>query len=304
MTQQQSTANLRALPTTAGCARPRQVMAQAGRSLTLLALGGLCLVAACITSGKTAAYAASADGHDKPAAAEQPSDSHSEPAESQNASAGADQRDGAGGSSSASDAIRPEEASAIPLQPESAQEPLPSWISAQVNGSDAEHVKIVSAGPYLSVQECQEALDEELRRATDEFVGKYLGDPRAARRLAIDIDYINQHLRNKERTYLSIRPSAYSGALMHTLYAELRFDDQFRSELASRWEDELARRRLTRLAIVAAGVLGLLLVSHGYFRIQWATGGRYTARLQLVAAGMILTLVTAGVLVARFTGWM
>ena len=62
-------------------------------------------------------------------------------------------------------------------------------------------------------------------------------------------------------------------------------------------------RRSTPAWVALKVVLALLAVVSGFFRLDHATRGRYRGRLQWIAAGAILGLIAAGVLLGRRIPW-
>ena len=181
------------------------------------------------------------------------------------------------------------------------REKRPSWVeSAAVQFGDV-HTIAVRGGPYLSQRECLRALDAELKKATDEFIGDYLGTPRAALLVNYDARYIKEHLvRDKVFDEVIISPSV--GEMRQT-HALLQFDASFRRELDERWGQIKATGRLGQVGLGVGGVLALLAAFLGYLRMDTATRGYYTGRLQFAAAVAILTIVAAGVFAARSIPW-
>ena len=53
----------------------------------------------------------------------------------------------------------------------------------------------------------------------------------------------------------------------------------------------------------AGSVLLLLVVILGYLKFDTQTEGRYSGRLQITAAGVVLTLVMVGVGISRWILW-
>ncbi len=66
-------------------------------------------------------------------------------------------------------------------------------------------------------------------------------------------------------------------------------DDQLDSE----WDENLTRVRLISTGIAGGGVLSLLMVLFGYFRLNHATRGFYSRRLQLGAASLAILIALA-----------
>jgi hypothetical protein len=91
---------------------------------------------------------------------------------------------------------------------------------------------------------------------------------------------------------------------MNQVHAQLAFDDQFREEIEARWSEIRSRSRLLQTGMGASIVLLMLGSLYGYFRLDTATRGYYTRRLQFGTAAAILALVAASVLLARLVPWM
>lgn len=177
----------------------------------------------------------------------------------------------------------------------------PAWVDELPVRVGLVHTTTVSSGPHLRMRECVLALDLELKQATDEYVAWYLGNPAASNFIDLDLKYINTHLR-REQSYTEVRD--YSVGPMQTAYAQLQFDEPFRNYLDERWEQEVAKGRLLQTGLVGGAVLALLGVLFAYFRLDTATRGFYTGRLQFLAVGAILALAAAGVLAARWIPWL
>ena len=91
---------------------------------------------------------------------------------------------------------------------------------------------------------------------------------------------------------------------MNQAHALLVFDRPFVRELNDRWHRIKALVRLLQVGLGAAVVLLLLSTVFAYFRLDTATKGYYTGRLQIMAAVAILALAAAGVLMAQWIPWM
>ncbi len=147
------------------------------------------------------------------------------------------------------------------------------------------------------------------------YVDEYLG-PRGGWQLCAyptiiryDLGYIQKHLVKpgnifEEKLQMSFGP-------MYQTHALLEFGPEFRKELDSRraiWNgthgNVAIAFRLRGLALGFGAVLCLLAVVFGYFRLDTATRGYYTGRLQFLAATAILIVIVAGALLASRVMWM
>jgi hypothetical protein len=206
---------------------------------------------------------------------------------------------------------------AIPLRGEAgaAAKPLrPAWVDREpVQVGDTYQVS-VSSGPQEKMGECPPALDLQLSKAVAAYVDEYLGPHAAANGrvsdlIRYDLSYIKKNLVKRgnvfeEKLQMSFGP-------MYQMHALLEFGPKFRKELDGRRGD-LERHardvaiafRLRGLALGFGAVLCLLAVAFGYLRLDTATRGYYTGRLQFLAATAILVVVVAGALLASRVMWM
>jgi len=183
----------------------------------------------------------------------------------------------------------------------------PEWVESEDVLKGDMQTMAVSSEPHEFERDCRRALDVELKKAVDAYVNHYLGDIygdlfEASSSVDYDIEYINNNLvqkRHEEVLYVSFGE-------MHQIHALLEFGPDFRAELDSRrgeldkrWRQIVGAGRLTGTALACGFILALLGVVFGYFRLDTATRGYYTARLQFASAVVILTLIVAGVLLAR-----
>jgi hypothetical protein len=176
----------------------------------------------------------------------------------------------------------------------------PEWLDSPRNVDNGVTRLAVKAGPYYRPQQCREDLDIQLRKATDEFVCDYLNNPRASILIAYGVDEIkNRFVRERfdEKLETSVGPMNQSHAL-------LEFDEPFCDELQQRWREVKSFSRLLQTGLGSGIVLLLVTTLFGYFRLDTATKGYYTGRLQFMAAGAILSLVAASVLLAKWIPWM
>jgi hypothetical protein len=206
---------------------------------------------------------------------------------------------------------------AIPLGGDigkAANPPRPAWVDRDpLQVGDAYQVS-VSSGPQEKMGECSPALDEQLNRAVAAYIDEYLGSEAAGQCrvsdvIRYDLDYIKKHLVKRgssfeEKLQMSFGP-------MYQMHALLEFGPAFRKELDGRRGDleRYAREvaiafRLRGLALGFGAVLCLLAVVFGYLRLDAATRGYYTGRLQFLAATAILIVMVAGVLLASRVIWM
>ena len=178
----------------------------------------------------------------------------------------------------------------------------PIWVEAPSRLSGAEQTVSVSSGPFSRHSDATHALDKELVKATEEYIADYLGDQIAPRFLRYDAKTIKRRFVKPENIYEEM--ITVSIGHMHQVHARLDFGPQFRSELDRSWDRVRATSRLTQTGLLSGAALLLLGSIFGYFRLDNATRGYYTGRLQFMTAAAILAILGAGVFAARWITWM
>lgn len=185
--------------------------------------------------------------------------------------------------------------------------PPPDWVESEDVLEGETHLVVVTTGPHEHQSDCRRSLDEELAKAVDAYIDDYLGKVygdsfQASTFVNYDMDYIENELR--QEAYAGKK--TYSFGPMYEMYALLEFDTDFREELDGRcdeidehWRQLKVAGRLTGTVLAVGFILALLGVIFGYFRLDTATRGYYTGRLKLASAVVILTLIVAGVLLAK-----
>jgi hypothetical protein len=178
----------------------------------------------------------------------------------------------------------------------------PEWTSARPDLLGKVHRIPVASGPYASDAESRRALDEALVKATREYIAEQLDSEMAGRLLGYDARTIKRRFIQPENSYHDV--ARYSIGWMHENFALLEFGPEFRQELDRRWTQMRATSRLAQTGLASGALLLLLGSIFGYFRLDNATRGYYTGRLQFLAAAAILAVVGAGVYFARSIHWL
>jgi hypothetical protein len=178
--------------------------------------------------------------------------------------------------------------------------PPPIRESRCVETGDVEGYQ-VWVGPFVTQDECSKTLDSELKRLSGKYINEYLNQTDASAYVNLDLRYIKTHLTQATEFHPYEHPTY---GPMWQLTTHLRFDEAFQTHLEDRWRDTKVAYRLMQTGFGAGGVLLLLATLFAYLKLDTATRGSYTGRLQFAAATAILTLVIAGVLIARWLPWM
>lgn len=175
----------------------------------------------------------------------------------------------------------------------------PDWIEALPNMNGEKHQLTVSAGPFKNDVFCKREMKKELRKAVRKYIEHYLGSSLAPRLVSVNDREINSFLQT-DHFEESLRTSVGE---MRQHHARLEFDKGFQSLLDERWKKMTAWSRLLQISLAGAGLFGLLGLMYGYFRVDTATRGYYTRRLQFAATAAILALIAAGVIMAKWIPW-
>ena len=177
----------------------------------------------------------------------------------------------------------------------------PKWVEAPADRKSEIHKIAVSSGPHARRADCLHALDADLQRAVAEYIDEHLGVGSASKLVHYDLRTIKDRLVAsdvyEEDIDFSIGP-------MHQVHALLKFDKPFRAELDQRWHEIKATSRLLQAGLFGGSVLGFLGLVFGYLKLDTATRGYYTGRLQFGAVAAVLSLAAAGVFLARWIPWM
>lgn len=181
----------------------------------------------------------------------------------------------------------------------------PDWVGSEPDYSGKVHTVPVASGPYALPKQAERALDEALVKATNRYIAEQLDSELAPRFLHYDV----RRIKDKKSRHQIVKQTyhdraQYSVGPMHENFALLEFGPEFREELTHRWDKVRATSRLVQTGLFAGAALLLVGSVFGYFRLDNATRGYYTGRLQFMTAAAILTIVGAGVLLARWITWL
>lgn len=177
---------------------------------------------------------------------------------------------------------------------------VPEWVNLdRVRGEEIDR-SVVSSDPFSTTQDCTDDLDTALVKQTNDYIDWHLKRTGASHFVNFDLDYIDRHLvkdRFHQHMVVSVGP-------MQRKFALLEFDQDFRNEVKRQWDDARASSRLLLAGLFGGGAIGLLGVLFGFFKLDNATRGFYTGRLQFATLAAILGIIAAGVLVARWIPWL
>lgn len=218
----------------------------------------------------------------------------------------------------ASELPTPEPPAASPAPEKKADEPLntpigetsrvvippgrPSWVEKPPVFEAGVQKIAVKSEPFARQDDALAALNAKLLLQTEDFIVQHLHDARARTLVRVDLNTIREKLipagnRYDEQIEVSIGP-------MYQSHALLEFGPEFQGEITQRWNALREESRLLQLGLVVCSIMLFVSVAFGYLRVDHATQGRQSSRLQFMAAAAILLIVGSGAAVARFWPWL
>lgn len=178
----------------------------------------------------------------------------------------------------------------------------PAWTATKPVLRGATHTIPVASGAYAKDIDARHAFDQALVEETRDYIAEQLGSELAARFVTYDARQIKERFVRPENIHDDV--ATYSVGPMHEYFALVEFGPDFRREIDARWQAFRGQSRLLQFGLLAGAGLLLLSTMFGYFRLDNATRGYYTGRLQFLAAAAILAVIGAGAIMARFITWM
>ena len=175
----------------------------------------------------------------------------------------------------------------------------PEWVESKPVLEGNVHRVPVLSDFHAREADATRALDSQIVKATRAYVADYLGSRQAPLFFSFTADEIKSRFLRADNVYHEVVHVSFGP--MHQSHALLEFPADFRRELDQRWEKVRAAGNLVKIGGTTVGVLALLVIVFGYFRLDTATRGYYTSRLQFLAAVAILALIVAGFVFARST---
>jgi len=178
----------------------------------------------------------------------------------------------------------------------------PSWVEKPPVFEAGVQKIAVKSEPFARQDDALAALNAKLLLQTEDFIVQHLHDARARTLVRVDLNTIREKLipagnRYDEQIEVSIGP-------MYQSHALLEFGPEFQGEITQRWNALREESRLLQLGLVICSIMLFVAVAFGYLRVDHATQGRQSSRLQFMAAAAILLIVGSGAAVARFWPWL
>jgi hypothetical protein len=176
----------------------------------------------------------------------------------------------------------------------------PEWISRNIMVG-AEHAIAVTSGPWATEAEADRELNNVIKAKTDEYIAEQLGSMLAPQLIRYDAVAIKRELIHQP---IYREQGSFSVGPMHQAHALIEFGPDFRKKITDKWVDLTAYYRLMQTGLIAGGALLFLGTIFSYFRLDNATRGYYTGRLQFMTAAAILAIVGSGAVLARWIYWL
>lgn len=183
---------------------------------------------------------------------------------------------------------------AAPIQAHTAGPKRPAWMDQPTGYRDGVDRTIATAGPYSTPQECYQKLNDAIREALRNHVGRFMTLP-AGVEIELPPDFIHKQIVRDEW----LQQSEYSIGPMYNLHALLVFDSSVNQEIDRRYRESHRAGRLAYTGAGAALLLGLIGTMFGYLKLDTLTRGYYTGRLRAAATAAILALATVAGLLAH-----
>ena len=178
----------------------------------------------------------------------------------------------------------------------------PAWVESAPFTTGEIHTIAVCSEPFARTSDALKALDQQLVEKTNEYIADHLGNTMAPTFIRYDAKTIRDRFVKPEHTYheviiVSIGP-------MHQSHALVEYGPQFRQEIEQSWDKVRATSRLTQITLFSGAAILLIASVFGYFRVDHATRGYYTGRLQFMTAAAILAVIGGGIFAARWIHWL
>ncbi len=176
----------------------------------------------------------------------------------------------------------------------------PGWFKDRtVSNQDGIFLYVQTDDPCSNPLEAEKALDHDCCAAIADIIDKWY-EPGAGAKIGIDRNYVKEHLVFEDRMLIKQYKDQHTEELCMSFgkdyeyyrgYSQLLLTDEFRNEVKDRWKKEQTRSRLFQTGVIGGSFLGLLLIFFGYLRLEQASRGFYSGRLQTV--GIIVVLLLA-----------
>ncbi len=185
---------------------------------------------------------------------------------------------------------------------------VPDWFVE--NGAGADGMLYVRTSTHcMNVFQAEEELGRESLLAVNRVLDDWFGEAGAAKKIGLDEDYVLQELvvdgrkdiridddpeiENLHRQYnISTDGNYYCG------FVQLHLGEDVRQFARQQWREVETRERLIGSSLIGGSVLILLAIAFAYLKLESATRGFYSRRLQTVAI-LLIVFTAIAILWAR-----
>ena len=196
--------------------------------------------------------------------------------------------------------IGDEEIAAAKAQDSNQYDP-PTWFDRESEFTDENRMLFVRTRPENAMPEPADA-KARLMEASIDAIRNLLGDWLSIQnpeRIVLDPDYVLQNLVFENRIAIrrdlecetAMQNKPLLGNEFYGGYVQLHLNDEFRTYVRKQNLELTTQRRLIKGGLVGGSVLALLAVAFGYLKMETATRGFYSRRLQTVSLVVATTLL-------------
>jgi hypothetical protein len=173
----------------------------------------------------------------------------------------------------------------------------PAWVELPSSWDGDLHRSAVSSGPFVTTEESRNALEQQVARATNQYVEWYVRNHSRFPRVPITCTSDDVALVKRADTYQELLQTGVGP--MHQQHVLLEFDRALREQLDQRVQQTVVQHRLVQLWGLVGGVLTVLATLLAYLRLDTWLQGVYRGPLRLAAATLIVAVVGGGFYLAR-----
>jgi hypothetical protein len=172
----------------------------------------------------------------------------------------------------------------------------PEWVEREPYWEGKVQFRSVSSGPFDNPLDCQAALEDQTRRAVDDFIGESLNYLPAKNYVHLDDNFIRDHIHiGSYQEELDI-----SFGEMQQWHAHLQFNDHTQDEIKRQWKVAQRTNRLVYLGAGFAAVLAALSIFYIGLGGQPSPKQGKTGRLR---AAVILAILLVGSGAVVLSNW-
>jgi len=192
-------------------------------------------------------------------------------------------------------------------------EKIPAWVRTPPKRVGRVYRRTVVSDPFSTDRECLRQLDDRMMRIACQYIDALLGagppsgggDPtpdvqrvrRQLARMKITPAYLRRTVcKDEYHEYVETPVNELAGAdmgRMRRIHLLMEFDEDARADIKDRWREAELVGRLSTVGGGVALLIGCIAIVFGYLKLDTATKGYYTRRLQLIAGLVTIALLGA-----------